>query len=42
MGENDPMENYNIDKIELINSLITHLPKKTKKVQKQKGKMGRD
>ena len=32
MGENDPMENYNIDKVELINSLITHLPKKTKKV----------
>lgn len=32
MDENDPTENYNIDKIELINTLIDQLPKKTKQV----------
>lgn len=32
MAENDPTENLNIDKIELINTLIDQLPKKTKQV----------
>jgi len=32
MDENDPTENLNIDKIQIINTLIDQLPKKTKQV----------